>query len=124
MTSEKRNECRHLPETAASAMAASYRSAVEGVASRWGISEDEALDAVHDVLVNLLEVLARSPGRLQIENWSAYVATSAGRGWQRSKGGRGRETLFSQLTNDEQREIREEIPGPQPSASDASDSSD
>ena len=117
MESDKGIEGRFLPEAAARAMAASYRSAVEGVASRWGISEEEALDAVHDVLVNLLEALARSPGRLHIENWSAYIATAAGRRWQRSKGGRGRETLFSQLTSDEQQEIREEIPGPQPSAS-------
>jgi len=117
MESDRGTEGRLLPEAAARAMAASYRSAVEGVASRWGISEDEALDAVHDVLVHLLEILARFPGRLRIENWPAYVATAAGRRWQRSKGDRGRGTLFNELTPSERREIHEEIPGPQPSPS-------
>lgn len=113
MESDARDEGPFLSDRASRAMAASYRSAVEGVASRWGISEDEALDAVHDVLVHLLEILARFPGRLRIENWPAYVATSAGRRWHRSKGDHGRETLFNELTPSERREVHEEIPGPQ-----------
>jgi len=117
MESDARDEGPFLSNPASRAMAASYRSAVEGVASRWGISEDEAVDAVHDVLVHLLEVLARFPGRLRIENWPAYIATAAGRRWQRSKGDHGRETLFNELTPSERREIHEEIPGPQPSPS-------
>lgn len=115
MESEKSNSGPFLSDPASRAMAASYRSAVEGVASRWGISEDEALDAVHDVLVHLLEMVARFPGRLRIENWPAYLATAAGRRWQRSRGDHGRETLFNQLTPSERREIHEEIPGPQQS---------
>jgi RNA polymerase sigma factor (sigma-70 family) len=117
MESDKGSEGRFHPDAAARALAASYHCAVEGVASRWGISEDEALDAVHDVLIHLLEILARFPGRLRIENWPAYVATAAGRRWQRSKGRSGREILFNELTPSEQREIHEEIPGPQPSPS-------
>lgn len=117
MESEARNERPFLSDPASRAMTTSYRSAVEGVASRWGISEDEALDAVHDVLVHLLEVLARFPGRVRIENWPAYVATAAGRRWQRSKGNQGRETLFNELTPNERREIHEEIPAPQASPS-------
>jgi RNA polymerase sigma factor (sigma-70 family) len=119
MESDKGTEGRLLPEAAARAMAASYCSAVEGVASRWGISEDEALDVVHDVLVHLLEVLARFPGRLRIENWPAYLATAAGRRWQRSRGDHGREMLFNELAPSERREIHEEIPGPQASPSEA-----
>ena len=89
-----------------------YEPAVRRTTLRLGHGDlEEAREAVHSVILTLLDTQTRGVRKKAVTQAVAFLATSAVRSYQRSQGMR-REVLFSELGSEERRKLFEELPGP------------